>query len=65
MMENEKEKSQKCECPSCNCSVDSEHPVEKDGKHYCSETCCTQCSASKCVCEDCCSKSDSEAQNKS
>jgi len=43
-----------CECPSCQCTFDAKKSVEKDGKHYCSQTCCSQCASEKCSCEDCC-----------
>jgi len=39
-----------CACPTCNCVVDREKGVLRDGKLYCSNVCAYECTEKTCVC---------------
>lgn len=47
----------RCACPDCTCTVSPENAIERNGKHYCSQTCAeghrdgtTGCGHSGCAC---------------
>ncbi|MGA2496952.1 MAG: metallothionein [Tepidisphaeraceae bacterium] len=40
----------KCACPSCQCVVQRDKGVVRDGKLYCSEACAYECTPQTCLC---------------
>jgi hypothetical protein len=58
------DKKSKCACPTCQCEVNEQKPVVRNGKRYCSPTCANECTKNTCLCvHDQCEDDDHRHQH--